>query len=401
MSTLLDELLIEGWRTGSYGPGFDPAIFNALSGQQSDQQQLNDAFFQGGFVPQPPPPAPVAAPPPTVAPPPPKPSPLPEVVVTAGRAAAPILGGLGAILVPSPIAPEPDPRTLEPFFPAPAPELETVVITGQRPPPVAPPPSIAAAPSESPLPTWLQPTSWGNLLRFGAESLGRFAGRTLRREAIGEIVDGILTLNVTGERGRTASPVQPAIRTAPVAVDRGGVPADALETLVVSASRPSTTPRPGIAAPRVSPAPFVEFDFDPLGLPELAARPRTIARPITDVLTGLAPLVGTPTTTNPTIFSPYLVPTAAPAPRAPPPTRAPRPPTVVTPTDIFDPILVVDPLTADPTGLSPPANKTDNCVCPKPKKRKPREPRAVCRSGSYTQTRTGIIYTPRRTFQCP
>ena len=49
---------------------------------------------------------------------------------------------------------------------------------------------------------------------------------------------------------------------------------------------------------------------------------------------------------------------------------------------------------------SPPGSNLCECNCPKPKKRKPRAPRVVCREGTYVETAKGLIKRPTRIIPC-
>lgn len=390
MADSLETLLIEGWRLSPYGPGLDPAVFNTFSAvnpPDTSAPDLTEAFLAPpGGVPE------VLTPRAPPAPPaPPRPAPLPEVVVGAARTlapAVPILGALGGLLMPSPISAEPDARDLAPVFPAP---LETVTVTGRRPP--APPPLLAspAAPAEDRTPNWLQPLTWREYVRFGMEAAGRAARRVFRRDLQGELADALRPDRLTDRRPADArGPAAPAL-------DRRGVPAPVLDTVTVTSRRPAPVSPFGTSAPGVLPDALLELDLDPFRLPDALASPSPRAAPRTAPAPVVrdAPLVGTPTDIV-TWLTPF---TGTPTPSTPP-RATPSPPKLTPdPVDIFDPILTLTPF-ENPPG-APPVDKTNTCNCPPPKKRKPRQPRTVCRSGTYTQTRKGISYSPKRTFQCP
>lgn len=386
----LEELTIEGWRLGPYGPGLDPAVFNtfsAINAPDTSQQDLTQAFLAPpGGVPE------VLTPRAPPAPPaPPRPAPLPEVVVTAGRTAGgALLGGLGALLVPLPTSAEGSPADFSPVFPAPLPE---VTVTGQRPPKEPPASLVASTPAPDQFPTWLQPASWLQNARFALESAARFAARRLRRDLQGELADAFRPDRRTQPNRGTSDARRPA---APVG-DRGVFASPVLDTVTVTARRPAPAPGWSTFAPGVLADPLFDIRFDPVGMPDLDPRPATRAAPAprTDVVTRDAPLVGTPGDFG----LPFLVPfIGTPTPGATPRDARPPPKLTPDPIDIFDPILTLDPFGEPPS--APPGNQADNCNCPKPRKRKPREPRTVCRKGTYMQTRKGIIYTPKETFQC-
>jgi hypothetical protein len=385
----LETLSIEGWRLGPYGPGLDPAVFNtfnAINPPDNTTPDLTEAFLAPpGGVPE------VLTPRPPPAPPaPPRPAPLPEVLVTGARAAPllPALGGLGALLVPLPTAAEGNPADLTPVFPAP---LETVTVTGRRPP--APPPLIAApaAPAGDSTPNWLQPLTWREYVRFGLEAAGRAARRVLRRDLQGEIADALRPDRITDRR------VADSRGSAATALDRGGVPAAVLDTVTVTSRRPAPVSPVSPFAPSVLPDALLDFELSPFRLPDAVASPSTRTSPRTAPapVTRDAPLVGTPTDIV-TWLTPLI---DTPVPRVPPRAAPPPPRLTPDPVDIFDPILTLTPF-ENPPG-APPVDKTNTCNCPPPKKRKPRQPRTVCRSGTYTQSRKGISYSPKRTFPCP
>lgn len=350
----------------------------------------------GVLAPLPPPP-PVSLPRAPVAPP----VSLPEVVVTAGRVVAPVLGVVGGLLLPSPIGRERDPRLLEPVFPRPAPPapppepepvpepLAEVVVVGQRPPPPALPPVAAAPSADQPSIDFVGQTTIGNLVRFGLEGLTRFAGNVLRREVIGEIADALIP-----------RPDADVIVSGPEL--RSGI-----EPLRDPRDDPFRDPMPStVGRPRpANPSPGVSVAPDLVGLPAPVDRPSTVGTPATEpapapgpsVFTGspnlnVFPITSTPTRPSTPIIRPTPI---TPTPISPTPilTRPPSLSPFLPPS--LSPLPFAQPTRARPSNCPP-------CTEAKKKpKRKPREPRTICRQGTYTQTRKGISYSPKRTFPCP
>lgn len=366
-SDALAELLIEGWRLGPYGPGLDPAVFmnwanyggGGTAPPADDFSQfgiVNEAFVAPVAPPavQPPPVAPPSVVPPAAA------APLAEVIVSAVRSVAPVVG----LLAPTPIAAEPYPGDLQPFdftpYAAPAPEpLPELEVIGTRPP--APPPVIS--PND-----FLMPPNWNDLVHgydFYYEwpyvPLG-FVGDTT--PAIGDDV---------GER-RGLEPYRdprsnPAPRRAP-ATDAPG---------------PTAEPRYGvIAAPDLVGGP----DLDTFGFPGLDPRAEPTAAPRPTVAP--APRIGDQLDAFP--LSP-TVPRIDATPRTPTQPTLPRAPTF----DVFDdgpgteeaPIVPID---------------AGGCVCPKPtkekKERKPKKPRTVCYRGTYTEKSRSLSKSPKEEVPC-
>lgn len=360
MADVLPELVLEGWRDGPYGPGFDPAVFATF--HYSQPAPPDSSFFSGGqgsetfeesFV------APVA--PPVLQPPPaavpPAAAPIAEIIVNAVRPLAPVVG----LLAPSVIAPEPNPEALVPFDfspfvpqePEPLPEL---IVTGTRPP--TPPPVFDDAFDMYEPPNWRDLFKdyrfypWGNPI-YGVELPGS-AG---------------VDLDADIERRRDVAPGAPRSDPAPSEPRRTAAPRRSPGIGVV-----------GSPAPDLLGSPFE----DPFGLPYGSPAPSTRPAPRTDVKPDIGFPLGDPFT-DPVTFAP---PRTAPAPSSP---RAPSP--------SFDPF---DPMQPDPEAQPDPTHSGCDCTKQKPetKQRKKKQPRRRCYRGTYVEKSSSLSKSPKEEIPC-
>jgi len=181
-----------------------------------------------------------------------------------------------------------------------------------------------------------------------------------------------------------------------------GLPAaDPLVEVVVRA--PAFGARPIGAPSFISPAAPTLLEPQPIGAPGLPRpvgepaqavrpRPRPVPAPVTQPLPlpVLLPLPGE---------FPLNVPETRPQPR-PKPSPAPTIPIPGLPPIKESPRLTLPQPSPVPYIGPVPLEEADKCNCPKPKKRKPRQPRTECKTGTYTQTAKSIIYRPRRKIIC-
>jgi len=194
------------------------------------------------------------------------------------------------------------------------------------------------------------------------------------------------------ERNRVSQSLQPFIPSASRLPDAIGPIAE-----VLVRGTPYSAPRPGpVGAPN--------FVFDPVGAFEspfvVGANP--YPKPISDPTPRTRPRP-TPTPNpialpQPTL-QPFPFPLAEPAPRLQPRPGIPRPRLPIE-APIGAPRLTLPNPSPVPSIGPVPQEALDKCNCPKPKKRKPKQPRTECKTGTYTQTAKTILYKPRRKIAC-
>lgn len=393
MADSIDELLIEGWRGGQYGPGFDPAVFATwFTGGGSAYDTFPEGWTfadvtQSTYTPPEPvlDPVVVTAEKPResfVAPPVPPSllSPAVEIVSTLGSSVLAGIGGLLGLLTPTPTAP----RALD-EAPDPLPELE---VTGTR-PPKAP----TSRPNLGDVPL---PPNWNDLVTWGPRTVPGFpivriplwsddlgspipdserrdtgAPRTPRSDPVDDIVDEV---DVVARRPRPvpANPASPYVFGTPLA-DPFGVPfGDPFDQPSVE-PEPSKRPAP-VRTPRTVDAPLL-FDVPALDpLPDLKWDPfsPTAPEPFADVP------VDDPVRLTPRLPSPF-------------------PPTFASP-------LPDDPLALEPEPFEAPLLPRDPCNCTKvdeerkPKKKK--KPRTICRKGTYIERSNSLKKLPDVLVNC-
>lgn len=385
MADDLLNLTIETWRTGTYGPGYDPAVFaqqlsqlgggdapaGAIGGAAgSEALPVTDSVtIEATRAPQTPSKAFV---PPVL----PLPVAAPLVTTAAAPAAGGVLAGLAAaagtligLFMPKPTAPreldEPRgkprviPQPQQPVQFGPEPQFEVEITSPPR-RPTAPPRTLTPAP-----PDWWTP------LRFEEDPLAfsyPFPGPgwyTVTTDLPGSNDDR------TGDAGSNPLPIgDPALQPLPQRRARPG---------------PSYAPAPYLPG---APQPYEFGDF-PIGLPspEPLARPRVAPRPAPAPDLSPFPFGDVEPTTTTVPRTAPRTPTASPLPFDPTAPFLPDP--------INNPQLV--PQLAVPLIPATP----DTCTCSKPRKKpKKRKPRTECRRGTYVQTARGISYTPKEIVPC-
>lgn len=181
-----------------------------------------------------------------------------------------------------------------------------------------------------------------------------------------------------------------------------------LDQVVVRGS-PRAAPAP-FATPLLSPNTLTNVmiatapALRPLAQPRARPAPRTRAMPRVSTAPANAALQAWRNALNPRTSPAYNLgprsPTLLPlVPTPVPPTASPRPAPGPSPSPYVPPFNnPLDMVSIAPRTVAQPA--LDRCGCPKPKERKPREPRTTCRTGTYTQTAKGIRYSPKRTIPC-
>jgi len=159
-------------------------------------------------------------------------------------------------------------------------------------------------------------------------------------------------------------------------------------------SEPFAWPLPGSEAfpvPSPSPEPFPVPGPAPAPSPEPLASPQPVPQPFS-----------TP------FPSPFAEPISRPLPRSKPRSIPRAPAARPRPLPISQPFGFASPLQGPkPAPLTEPKKPgvplpQDNCVCDaqQPKPRKKRQPRSVCKTGTYTETANGLIKKPKETVQC-
>jgi hypothetical protein len=357
----LDTITVEGWRGGPYGPGLDPATFfeYAAAAAASGSNEYDFSQFTQSFV------APVVPPsllPPAVIEAPPAAA-IAEVIVSATRAIAPVVG----LLAPTPIAPEPYPGDLQPFdfspfTPEPTKPLPEVKVEGVRPP--APPPVIT--PND-----FLMPPNWNDLVHgYDFYYEWPYVPLGFVDDSAPYIGDDV------GERPSTRPNRTPRSNPAPRRAPRTDAP------------RPGTLVDYGIAvAPDLVGSPL----FDPFRFPGVdpSAEPASPTRTSPD--TRSAPTVAPGDDLDVFPFAPTLPRTdVTPRNAAPTPSRPPS----------------FEPFSPDLDPQEQPASPVDaggcNCVTTKekPKKPKKKEPRRVCYRGTYTEKSRSLSKSPKEEVPC-
>lgn len=375
MAEPLPELVVEGWRTGPYGPGIDPAVYATYQVPEYTPPPGGEFFSGGGAeppleplnevlvtAPKPKPRDAFVAPAlplplvPTAAPA-PAGSVVGTIASTLARLAAPLVG----LLSPTPTASQQHEDAVQrgpKFSFTPYDQIDEVVVSGtagKRPPNIR-------TPGFDPI----LPPNWHDMLDW---STRRFFYLPTFPIPQWEFPDDEPELKPDRER-RVAPAPRPSRRDLPVE-----------EPLRKPA--PRITPR---REPRVPPAPDV------------------LGNPFTDP-TGFP--IGRPT------FEPFIEPRTSPAPRdrvAPAPRVTPTP--WSSPNPFASPFTPLDPFNpADP--FRPPAplpepqrpiDRTDACNCnavKEPKKKpKKKQPRKRCYRGTYTEKSLSLSKSPKEEVPC-